>query len=63
MTNIVKSTTQVIHDSTERDAAEAAMVAVNVNGLMLLEWFRSLSEHEKSGVMRVVTAAATRVRH
>ena len=45
------------------NAAEAAMVAVNVNGLMLLEWFRSLSEHEKSGVMRVVTAAAIRVRH
>ena len=63
MTNIVKSTTQVLHESMEGDASEMEMVAVNHNGLMLLEWFRSLSEHEKSGVIRVVTAAASKVRH
>ena len=63
MTNIVKSTAQVIHAATEGDASEVDLVAVNDNGLMLLEWFRSLSAHEKSGVIRVVTAAAVRLRH
>jgi len=52
-------------EHTKRDGAglQHDVVAVNDNGVMLLQWFRSLPERERAGIVRVATGVTARLRH
>ena len=39
------------------------VIAVNDNGRMLLQWFRSLPDDEQARIVRAATIAAARLRH
>jgi hypothetical protein len=57
------SVTQALQETKEHADREAALVAVNDNGLRLLEWFRGLPPEKKIAVFNSVTAAAAKARH
>ena len=45
------------------DNEQPEVIAVNDNGRMLLQWFRSLPTDEQARVVRAATTAAARLRH
>jgi hypothetical protein len=63
MAKIESSLMQAPHEAQEHCDREANLVAVNDNGLRLLEWFRALPHEKKIDVVNSMSAAAKRTRH
>jgi hypothetical protein len=63
MAKVGSALMQAVHEAQEHCDCEASLVAVNDNGLKLLEWFRALPPERKIDVVASVSAAAKRARH
>jgi hypothetical protein len=63
MAKVESALMQAVHEAQEHRDCESNLVAVNDNGLRLLEWFRALPQERKIDVVNSVSAAAKRARH